>query len=192
MTQKRRNQKEAHQKGTQKNLDSRLKRQKTTEVNMLEKLKHKEEEPNLMPKSKKGGPGRPSTKPKYEFTEDDTEVIKEGMRKYGNSYSNIAKEYYNKTEPPVTATDIKNYVNSHEELKMNAAKNQKIKAIFGQFQQSSIELQLQPQPQPQNTSLIPFRNQNNLNINFIINNLKVPSAPWKDSTTIWRNYRSLD
>lgn len=61
--------------------------------------------------------GRPAKKPKYEFNNRDKKVMEEAVKKYGNSYATIAKEYFGDCKPTVTRSDISNFINSNPHLK---------------------------------------------------------------------------
>jgi len=69
------------------------------------------------PKGEKNKVGRPPKTPKYVFNVSDKEVMEKAVKKYGTSYATIAKEYFSDRNPPVTRTDIYNFVNSNEHLK---------------------------------------------------------------------------
>lgn len=43
--------------------------------------------------------------------------MEEAVKKYGNSYATIAKEYFGDCKPTVTRTDVSNFINSNPHLK---------------------------------------------------------------------------
>jgi len=76
------------------------------EDNKKRKAKSTIEPPAKKPK------GRPAAKEKYKFNNRDKAILEDALKKYGNSYATIAKEYFSDCEPAVTRADIANYVNS--------------------------------------------------------------------------------
>ena len=61
--------------------------------------------------------GRPPQKKKYEFTKHDEQLIRKGIEEYGTSWASIVKDYFAGTTPKVSSTDLKNFVNTHQNLK---------------------------------------------------------------------------
>ena len=55
------------------------------------------------------------------FTQRDKAAMVEAVKNYGNAFAMIAKEYFHDCDPPVTRTDIANYVKNNPHLK-NVAK----------------------------------------------------------------------
>lgn len=80
-----------------------------------------EAKPNPKKTERKNGrtekAGRPPKRAKYEFNVRDKAVMEEAVKKHGNSYATIAKEYFADCNPPVTRTDIANFVNCNPHLK---------------------------------------------------------------------------
>ncbi len=70
------------------------------------KAKSTKEPPAKKPK------GRPAAKEKYKFNNRDKAILEDALKKFGNSYATIAKEYFSDCEPAVTRADIANCVNS--------------------------------------------------------------------------------
>jgi len=86
------------------------------EMNSEEQMKVETKKRKVAPNTSKKG-GRPPNKEKYIFNQRDKDIMVTAVKRYGNSYAVIAKEYFSDCVPTVTRADIANFVNSNPHLK---------------------------------------------------------------------------
>ncbi len=79
-------------------------------------------------KSKTEGKSRPSQRgggPKYVFDEKDVTILKGAIATHGRAWAQIKKNFFADCVPAVSAKDIANFVNGHNDLSILSEKNHK-------------------------------------------------------------------